>query len=126
MTLIDILLVVLILSAIALCIYTIVFLYRIFRQVEGVRNDIHELVENTIPVLNNMEEVIGSANRIVSEVEGYWVEIDQSIRSLREKISKFGFWKLLLDAPTQPSRYIKNLRSITKGLAVFWRTYHHS
>ncbi len=125
MTLIDIFLIVLILSASSLCIFVIVYLKRIFGQVEAVRKDIHRLVENTIPILSNLEEVTRRANRIVTEAEGYWKEIDYSIKNLREKISNFGPWKKFRDAQTQTSGIIKNLSSIAIGIYAFWSEYKH-
>jgi len=125
MTLVNILLIVLIVSASALCLFVIVYLKRIFEQVEAVRRDIHQLVENTIPILSNLEEVTQRANRIVTEAEGYWEEIDHSIRNLRGKLSNFGPWNKFRDAQTQTSELIKNLRSITKGIFAFWSEYKH-
>ena len=125
MTLIDIFLIVLILSASSLCIFVIVYLKRIFEQVEAVRKDIHRLIENTIPILSNLEEITQRVNRIVTEAEGYWKEIDYSIRNLREKISNFNSWKKFRDAQTHASGIIKNLKSIAIGISAFWSEYKH-
>ena len=94
MTLVNIFLIFLILSASALCIFVIVYLKRISEQVEAVRRDIHQLVENTIPILSNLEKVTQRASRIVTEAEGYWEKIDHSIRNLLGKISIFSSWKI--------------------------------
>lgn len=123
MALIDILLIVLILSASSLCIFLIVYLKRFFEQFEEVCEDIHQLVDNTIPILNNLEEVTQRANRIVTEVESYWDVIDDSIRTLREKISNSGLWNKLRDTQSQTSWLIKQSRSIVKGVSIFWNKY---
>ena len=94
MNLIDVLLIILILSASALCIYAIIYLKKLTEQIEAVRKDVHELVERTTPILENLENVTQRANRIVLEVGNYWDEIDRSIRNLRERVSNFSFTRL--------------------------------
>ena len=91
MTIIDIFLIILILSASALSLFAISYLKRITEQVEAVRKDVHQLIEKTNPVVENLEEVTRRANRIVSEVENYWEEIDSSIKKVRERISRHHF-----------------------------------
>jgi uncharacterized protein YoxC len=124
-TIVDIFLIVLILSASALCIFVIIYLKRIFEEVAAVRKDIHNLVENTIPILGNLEEVSQRANRIVTEAEEYWEEIDRSIKTLREKIANFGSWKKFRNAQTQTSDLIKNLKAIAKGISAFWSEFKY-
>lgn len=125
MTLIDIFHMVLILSAFSLCIFVFVYLKRFFEMVEAVREDIHQFVENTIPVLNNLEDVTQRANRIVTEIEGYWEEINRSIRTLRQKILNLRSWNKFSDSQKQTSEFIKTFRSIAKGISVFWSEYKH-
>ena len=125
MTLIDIFHMVLILSAFSLCIFVFVYLKRFFEMVEAVREDIHQFVENTIPVLNNLEEVTQRANRIVTEIEGYWEEINRSIRTLRQKILNLRSWNKFSDSQNQTSEFIKTFRSVAKGISVFWSEYKH-
>jgi hypothetical protein len=121
--LIDILLLVLILFASSLCIFAIIYLKRTFEQIEAIRKDIHQFVENTMPTLNNLEEITQRTKRIVCEAEGYWEEIDHSIRFLREKILNFGLWKKINYAKTQRSYLINSLRSVAKGISAFWNKY---
>lgn len=123
MTLIDIFLIVLILSVSSLCIFVIVYLKRIFEEVEAARKDIHRLVENTVPILSNLEEITQRVNRIATEAVDYWEEIDYSIKYLREKISNFNSWKKFRDAQTQTSGIIKSLRSIATGISAFFSEY---
>ena len=119
MTLIDIFLMVFIFSASSLCIFSIIYMKRILEQVEAIRKDINRLVENTIPLLSNLKDVTHRANRIATEVEIYWMEIDHSIRTLREKISNCGYWKKFNDAQMHTTVLIKSIRSIAKGISCF-------
>jgi len=123
MALINIFLIVFILSATFLCIFATVYLKRTFEQVEAVRKDIHYLIENTIPVLSNLEEITQRTNKIMTEAEGYWDEINYSIRNLRRTISEFGSLKKFCYARTHNMELIKNLRSIAKGVSAFWSDY---
>jgi uncharacterized protein YoxC len=125
MTVIEIFLVLLILCASALCIFVIIYLRRVFEQVAAVRNDIHQLVERTVPVLENLEEVAKRANKIVTEAENYWDEIDRSIKNLRERVTNLKSLSKLRDAQSQATDLIKNLKAFAKGFTAFWQEYKH-
>ena len=125
MNVIDILLIILILSASALCIFLIFYLKKLVDHVEAVREDVHELVEKTTPVLENLDDVTRRANRIVLEVENYWNEIDSSIKKVRERISGLTSLKRYTDAENPVSELIKNVKALTKGFVAFWQAVKH-
>ena len=125
MNVIDILLIILILSASALCIFLIFYLKKLIDHVEAVRKDVHELVEKTTPVLENLDDVTRRANRIVLEVENYWNEIDSSIKKVRERISGLTSLKRYTDAENPVSELIKNVKALTKGFVAFWQAVKH-
>ena len=125
MNVIDILLIILILSASALCIFLIFYLKKLIDHVEAVRKDVHELVEKTTPVLENLDDVTRRANRIVLEVENYWNEIDSSIKKVRERISGLTSLKRYTDAENPVSELIKNVKALTKGFIAFWQAIKH-
>ncbi len=123
MTLIDILLIVLVLSTSSLCVFLILYLRKISRQVEIFSKDIHRLAENTIPILSNLEEITQHANTIVTGVEGYLKEIDHSIIALRSRISNSGTLKKFRYKQAQIMEISKNFIAIAKGISAFWRKY---
>ncbi|MCX6173486.1 MAG: DUF948 domain-containing protein [Ignavibacteriales bacterium] len=125
MNIIDILLIILILSASTLCIFLIIYLKKLVDHVEAVRKDVHELVEKTTPVFENLDDVTRRVNRIVSEVENYWNEIDSSIKKVREQISGLTSLKRYIDAENPVSELIKNVKAFTKGFITFWKTIKH-
>ena len=125
MNVIDILLIILILSASALCIFLIFYLKKLVDQVEAVRKDVRELVEKTTPVLENLENITRRANRVVSEVENYWDEIDSSIKKVRERISSLTSLKRFTDAESPVSELIRNVKALTKGFIAFWQAIKH-
>ena len=125
MNVIDILLIILILSASALCIFLIIYLKKLVDHVEAVRKDVRELVEKTTPVLENLNDVTRRANRMVSEVENYWNEIDSSIKKVRERISGLTSLKRFTDAESPVSELIRNVKALTKGFIAFWQAIKH-
>ncbi len=123
MTIVEVFLILLIISASALCIYLIITLKKIIQEAEAIRKDVHNLVEKTLPVLDSLNEVSQRANKVVSEVEGYWDEIDNSIKNLKRKVSDFTSFKTFHDEDNPANNLIKNLRAFFKGLYTFWQTF---
>ena len=123
MTVIDILLIVLILAATALCVFVILTLKKLTIQIDGMQKDIKQLVDNTIPVLKNLTEVTSRANRIVSEAEGYWDEIDSSIKNLKVRISRLTSFTGSSNTENPAKDIIKNLRAFSKAISAFWKEF---
>ncbi len=123
MSLIDLLLIILILSASALCIFAILYLKRITENVEAVRKDVHEFVQKTDPIIENLGGMTSKVNRIVSEVEYYWDEIDISIKKIRERISGLTSLKNFRDVEYPAKDLIKNIKAFTKGASAFWNAF---
>lgn len=125
MALVDIFLVILIISASALCIFVIIYLKKISENVEAARKDIHQLIENTVPVLENLEEVTRRANKIVTEAENYWDELDRSIKNLRAKFTNLTSVQRIRDAQNQATDIIRNIRAFVKGISAFVQEFKH-
>lgn len=120
---IDVLLIILIVSASVLCFFAMAYLKRITEQMEAARKDIHEFVQNANPVLENLEEATRRANRVISEVENYWQEIDSSIKNLRERISGLTSIKKIRDVEYPAKDLIKNIKAFIKGASAFWDAF---
>lgn len=95
MLIINILLVILLLSASALCIFLIIYLKRILDQLETLGMEIRQFVECTSTMMNNVEAVALRANRIVTDVEGYWAVVSRVVKSFRNLFSSVRFMKRL-------------------------------
>ncbi|MDP2039349.1 MAG: hypothetical protein Q8L04_18380 [Ignavibacteria bacterium] len=93
MSIINILLVILLLSASALCIFLIIYLKRILDQLETLGMEIRQFVESTNTMMNNVEAVALRANRIVTDVEGYWAVVSRVVKSFRNIFSRVRFTK---------------------------------
>ncbi|MCX7797404.1 MAG: hypothetical protein N2249_02130 [Melioribacter sp.] len=121
--LIDILLAVLILLASVLCIYLIFTLRALLKSAEAIQKDVSKLVDRVIPVLDNLTEVSNRATRVVNGIEGYWEELDNSIKRIREKLANFTSPKSYQSNENPIKDFIKNLRAFVKGISTFWQTF---
>lgn len=122
MNIVDVFLIVLLICATVLCIYLILYLKKIVLKVEEIQRDIHTIVDNTLPVLENLAETTGRVNKIVTEIEDYWKEIDNSIQNLKNKVTDITSFKKFRD--NNPAKdLIKNLRALIKGISAFWQEY---
>lgn len=83
------------------------------------RKEIHQLVEKTIPVFEKLDVAADKANKIVSEVEGYWEDLESSINNLKQKVSNITSFKKTT-SENSVTDFIRNLRAISRGLVSFW------
>lgn len=116
---INIFILVLLITASTLCVFLIVYVKKYYEQVDAVRKDFNQLVENTIPILNNLEEVTGRVNSMAASVGEYWDGIDKSIKSLQSMISVFNSWKIIRFAKIYSPKLLNNFRSVAKGITTF-------
>jgi len=117
----QILLILLIITATALCIYLILVLKKLLIQLSDLQKDIKQLVDTTIPVLRNLNEVTLRANRIVSSAENYWEGIERSIENVRMKFSNFKS-VARFDGAEYPARnLVQNLKAFYRGFSTFWQ-----
>ena len=124
MTIIDILLVLLIIAAAALCVYLIISLSKINKSVEILQKDVHDLIEKTIPVLENLNDVSEKVNKVASEAEGHWTDLNSAIDNAKKKVSSFSLKTTHIGRSENPvSSLIKNLSALVKGITAFWSEF---
>jgi uncharacterized protein YoxC len=123
--LIQILTVILILSAALLCIALIYYLNKIVKSVQSVNSDIKELSSNLKPLIQSTLTLSDSLNRITSDVKDQ-LHITQSIVvDLRERADKV----LNLESRIRSSfedavmPFVQNLHAIGRGVETFWRNF---
>jgi uncharacterized protein YoxC len=120
MTAIDILLIILIVSASVLCIYLIFWLKKLNTTVNKMQDDIHNLVDNTVPILEDLKNVTDRVNKISTDAENHWNDFDRSIQKIKNKISQFSSIKKNGKPENPASDLVANLRAISKGISEFW------
>jgi len=119
----DIFLIILSISATLLCIYLIFTLKKLVIQMNELQKDIKNLVDNTIPVLKNINDVTLKANRIVSSAEDYWEGIERSIENVRSKFSKLTNITRYDGADLPARNFIQNIKAISRGISAFWQEF---
>lgn len=120
MTLVDILLVLLIAAASVLCVYLIISLSKLNKSVEILQKDVHQLIEKTIPVLENLNKVSNKFTRVASEAEGYWDELNSVIENAKEKVSRLSLKPAAGRSENPVQQLIKNLSAVVNGISAFW------
>ncbi|MCX7875528.1 MAG: DUF948 domain-containing protein [Melioribacteraceae bacterium] len=119
----EIFLIILSVAATILCVYLILVLKKIVLQIEQLNKDIKELVDNTIPVLKNINDVTLKANRIVSSAEDYWDGIERSIENVRYKFSRLT-GAVRNDSVENPAgNFIQNIKALSRGISAFWQEF---
>ncbi|MGK9477332.1 hypothetical protein [Melioribacter sp. OK-1-Me] len=99
----------------------IIYLRIITENLKALRKDIEMLIDKTIPAVDNLNDTVDRAKKIITDVEDYWMEIDSSIQRIKEKVSLFKTTKILKEEE-KAANFISNLRAVVKGLRAFWST----
>lgn len=123
--LIQILMVILILSAALLCIALIYYLNKIVKSVQSVNSDIKELSSNLKPLIQSTLTLSDSLNRITSDVKDQLHVTQSIVVDLRERADKV----LNLESRIRSSfedavmPFVQNLHAIGRGVETFWRNF---
>jgi len=125
MDIVQILTIVLIVSASALCIALIFYLNKIVKSVQSVNNDIHELSANLKPLIQSTLELSDNLNKITSDAKDQ-LKISRSIISdFRERADKILSIENKIRSGVEDAvmPFIKNLHAIGIGVESFWRNF---
>jgi hypothetical protein len=127
MNLTEILVVILLISASALCIALIYFIYQIVKSVHSMSVNIEEFSFKLDPLIQSTLEFSEKLNRITNEVESQ-LQISKSIfRDIRVRADK------ILNMETKIRNGIedaviplgKNIHALGKGIDAFWRRFRN-
>jgi len=125
MDIVQILTIVLIVSASALCIALIFYLNKMVKSVQSVNNDIHELSANLKPLIQSTLELSDNLNRITSDAKDQ-LKISRSIISdFRERADKILSIENKIRSGVEDAvmPFVKNLHAISAGVESFWRNF---
>jgi uncharacterized protein YoxC len=125
MDIVQILTIVLIVSASALCIALIFYLNKIVKSVQSVNNDIHELSANLKPLIQSTLELSDNLNKITSDAKDQ-LKISRSIISdFRERADKILSIENKIRSGVEDAvmPFVKNLHAIGIGFESFWRNF---
>lgn len=125
MDIIQILTVVLIVSASALCIALIYYLNKIVKSVQSINKDMNELSANLKPLIQSATELSDHIYKITSEAKDQ-LRISRSILSdFRERADKLLSIENKIRSGVEDAvmPLFKNLNAVGKGVETFWRNF---
>ena len=121
MPLIDILISLLIIAAISLIIYLIIWLNKVGKVIVSINKDISDLHDRVIPLIDNLTKTSETASTISLEAEKYLNDFSGIINNLFNKLSwlkgKQNDLEIKKNFPGQG--LFVNLRAISKGIGAF-------
>jgi hypothetical protein len=120
---IEILTIILIISASALCLALIYFVYKLVKSVRSIGADIKALSDKLIPILKSTFAFLEKLTHITDEVESQ-LQISKSIvsdiRDHTDKILNLGT-KIQNGVEDAVIPMLNNFRALSKGISTFWR-----
>ena len=122
---VQILTIVLIVSASALCVALILYLNKIVKSVQSVNVNIQELTTNLKPLIQSTRELSDNLNKITSDVKDH-LEVSRSIISdFRERADKILNIENKIRSGVEDAvmPFVQNLHAIGKGFESFWRNF---
>ena len=125
MDIIQILTIVLIVSASALCIALIYYLNKIVKSVQSINKDMNELSANLKPLIQSATELSDHIYKITSEAKDQ-LRISRSILSdFRERADELLSIEDKIRSGVEDAvmPLFKNLNAVGKGIESFWRNF---
>lgn len=122
---VQILTIVLIVSASALCIALIYYLNKIVKSVQSINKNINEISANLKPLINSATELSDNMNKITYEAKDQ-LRISRSILSdFRERADKILSIEDKIRSGVEDTvmPFVKNLHAVGKGVESFWRNF---
>jgi uncharacterized protein YoxC len=122
---VQILTILLIVSASALCIALIYYLNKIVKSVQSINKDMNELSANLKPLIHSTTELSDNLNKITSEAKDQ-LRISRSILSdFRERADKLLSIEDKIRSGVEDTvmPFVKNLHAVGKGVESFWRNF---
>ncbi|MCK7524767.1 MAG: hypothetical protein MZV64_47750 [Ignavibacteriales bacterium] len=122
---IQILTIVLIVSASALCIALIYYLNKIVKSVQSINKDINELSTNLKPLIKSYTELSDSLNKISSEAKDQFRISRSILNDFRDRADKLLSIEDKIRSGVEDAvmPLFKNLNAVGKGVETFWRNF---
>ena len=121
MSLVDILLVILIIAASALCIALIIYLWKITQSIKAMQADVNELSKNLQPLINSSSKLADDISKITDSAKdqiGMSKDIVVSVKDRVDTILNFEEnVRKGIEGPVMA--FIKEITAINKGLTTF-------
>lgn len=125
MTITEILTIILIVSASALCIALIYYLNQIVKSVHSINANIKELSSELKPLIHSTLELSDNLTKITDETKSQ-LQISRSIISdFREHADKILSIETKIRSGIEDAviPFVQNLHAVSKGVETFWRNF---
>ncbi len=128
MELLEILTVILLISASALCLALIYFLYRIVKSVHSISMNIQELSYKISPLAESTLELSNKINLITYEVDSQLQMTRSMLSNIREQVDKILNVEIRIRDGIKNAvmPVIKNVNAVGIGFGTFWKIYRHN
>jgi len=124
---IDIVYIILLLSASLLCIFSIVYLNRITKSVLQIEENLKRMINQLSPLIESSNQLMERISNISSDVEKQIYSIRRVIDEVKERVSSvISFERRVQEGIEAPiSGILGNLTAISKGVTTFWKKYRN-
>lgn len=116
----DVLVIILVISAIILCFFLIYWFKHLDKKIDSIQRDVHDIYERSIPILDNLKETTDNLNNITNEAQNKLNTISELVENTKEKFS----WLAISGEShksTQPAENLVNrLKALSRGISAFF------
>ena len=117
----EVLLAVLLIAGAILCIYLIVALKKITQSLYAIRDDLHNLIDETIPVVQNMNEISKHVMNVSNKAQEQVLDISTGIDDVKNRIKNI---RNKFTNENQVILFVHNLKAIIKGINAFIKDFN--
>lgn len=123
-TVVDIFLVILMLSASALCVYVIITLKNVTKTLAAVQEDVHQLKQKVDPILLNVDVISDRVAKVTIEAEELVASIKHLADDIKNKIDELLHkGKKIKDNFESPvNEWYRKVTGLANGIGAFWST----
>jgi uncharacterized protein YoxC len=124
MLLIDILTIIVLLLVSALIVFVFITLRKLNRSIDVLSADLHQLIDSTIPVVENLNKASEKLDNVAGDAERHMADFNEFVSNTKIKINSLST-RVKKGANQNPvTHLIKNLSAISRGISAFWEKYN--
>lgn len=124
MALLDILTIILIVLVSALIVFVFITLRKLNRSIDVLSADLHQLIDSTIPVVENLNKASQKLANVADDAEKHMADFNEFVSSTKTKFNSLS--TRVKDGANQNPvmNLIKNLSAFSRGISAFWDKYN--
>lgn len=121
----EILLIILIVLASLLIIFMFTTLRKLNRSIDVLSADIHQLIDSTIPVMDNLKKASEKLANVAEDAEVHMESFNTFVANAKVKMSEIN--SKIREGKSKNPVYnlVRNLNALSKGIGAFWNKYQN-